>query len=90
MIDRAYLGESFELNFTMKDPRDPSRTVDSGTYEVRLGNMTIDSGDLTIEGNNGSFRFTADRVGLQDIIITYSMGQDVWKARFRLSVEEIA
>lgn len=86
-MERAYVGESFVLSFDIHDARDASRTVDAADWTVRMGDYE-ETGTCDVDGNTATFRFFADRAGIHDIIISYRMGQDAWKARFKISVEE--
>lgn len=86
-MDRAYLGESFVPTFKMVDVRDPERTVDSAEYEIRVGGDIVATGQMEVQGNEGTFRFFAEHEGVNEIVVSYRMGQDAWKAKFRISVE---
>lgn len=86
MMEDAYLGESFVLRFSMQDARNPDRAVSSAEYQVKVGEDIITDGTMDTEGNEGSFRFSADRVGIHEITVTYHIGLDTWKAKFRINV----
>lgn len=86
-MERAYLGESFVPEFRMFDARDPTRVVDSAEYEIKVGGDIVASGQLEVENNVGRFRFFAEHEGVNEIVVSYRMGQDAWKAKFRISVE---
>jgi len=90
-MEKAFLGESFELRFRMYDARDKTRTVDSATFTVTDKDGTIiQSGALAIQedGHTGIFRFTATAKGQNKIVISYRIGDDAWRQPFYLNVEE--
>lgn len=87
----AYLGESFELSFTMTDPSDADRTVDSASYRVIAsdGETILQAGTMGIDadGHTLRFRFNATEIGTCTIEVTWSMGLDRWVQPFLMSVE---
>jgi len=90
-MERAFVGESFELRFKMFDARDKTRTVDSATFTVSDGDGTIiQSGALSIQqdGHIGTFRFVASVSGPNKIVISYRIGDDAWKQPFYINVED--
>lgn len=88
----CYLGETFELSFDIRDPTDDDRTVDAGTYTVTGPDGTIlQSGALSVaeDGHTCTFRFNADEVGVNRILIAWSMGMDRWKCPHMIDVREV-
>jgi hypothetical protein len=91
-MQKAYIGESFELVFDISDPKDPERIVDSASYRViapdgsisQAGIMSIDDGAHTCR-----FRFNADVEGISTIEISWSMGLDRYKQPHLISVEAL-
>ncbi len=87
-METAYYGESFEQPFTMYDARDKTKKVDSATFIVTVGDETVQSGALALDedGHTGSFRFIAEHLGVHTIVITWRIGNDVWKMPFLMNV----
>ena len=89
-MERAYLGESFELSFRIRDSRNPDRKVDTADYIVWLDDKAVDSGRMTVEGELVRFRFQAKNVGVHRIEVSWTMGQDRFKQPFLINVEALA
>lgn len=90
-MQRAYLGESFELVFDISDPSDLTRTVDNATYRVITSDgATAQSGTMSIDddGHTARFRFSADNMGVNTIEVSASMGLDRFKWPHLISVED--
>lgn len=91
-MQKAYVGESFELVFDITDPKDETRVVDSASYRViaqdgaiaQAGVMSIDD-----DGHTCRFRFNADSLGVNTIEISWSMGMDRYRQPHLISVEDI-
>lgn len=90
-MQRCYAGESFELDFYIKDCKDESREVDSGSYEVYGpdGGLTT-SGAMSVDadGHTLSMRFTPDAIGMHRIVVSWRMGNDAWKQPHLIQVED--
>lgn len=90
-MQKAYIGESFELVFDISDPKDSERVVDTASYRViapdgaisQAGTMGIDE-----DGHTCRFRFNADVEGISTIEISWSMGLDRFKQPHLISVED--
>lgn len=90
-MQRAYMGESFELVFDITDPSDSTRTVDNATYRVITSDgATAQSGTMSIDddGHTARFRFSADNLGVNTIEVSASMGLDRFKWPHLISVED--
>ena len=87
-METAYLGESFEQPFTMYDARDKTKKVDAATFTVTVGDEMTQSGALALDedGHTGTFRFIADTLGVHTIVISWRIGDDVWKMPFLMNV----
>lgn len=94
-MQTAYFGESFELEFDAYDSRDTSREVDSASYEIQVDGVKVEEGNMSVvhdgEGNFNrlTFRFYASRTGMNTIIVTWRMGQDIMMSKHRLNVEAV-
>lgn len=90
-MQRCYAGESFELDFVIRDCKDADRAVDSGSFEVYgpEGEM-LQSGILAIDsdGHTATMRFSPMVVGMHRIIVSWRMGQDAWKQPHLIQVED--
>ncbi len=86
-MDKAYVGESFEVEFRICDPKDPDRTVDSANYVVTLDDAIVDAGKMSVDGTVCRLRFNAESAGMHKIEVKYSMGQDRFVDVFLMSVE---
>lgn len=92
IMQKAYVGESFELVFDINDPVDSERIVDGGTFRVispdgeilQAGSLSVDEGGHTVR-----FRFNAEAVGINTIEISWSMGMDRFKQPNLISVEAL-
>lgn len=81
MMQSAYLGESFELEFQAYDKKDESRVVDRADVVVRSpSGAIVQSSAMSIDsdGHTMRFRFEAQAEGVNEIIIHYTMGLDKW------------
>lgn len=55
-MQKAYIGESFELVFDISDPKDPERIVDSASYRVIAPDGSISqAGIMSISPGRMSF-----------------------------------
>ena len=94
-MQKAYYGESFELEFDAYDARDPSREVDSATYEIQVDGKTVETGSMSVEQdddeqlNRLTFRFYSSHAGMNTIIVKWVMGQDIMMSKHKLSVEAV-
>ncbi|MBE6524495.1 MAG: hypothetical protein E7Z65_06460 [Thermoplasmata archaeon] len=94
-MQKAFFGESFELEFDAYDARDPSREVDSATFEIQVDGVKVEEGIMSVEKddeermNRLTFRFYASRTGTNTIIVTWRMGQDVMMSKHKISVEVV-
>lgn len=94
-MQKAYFGESFELEFDAYDARDPTREVDSATFEIQVDGVKVEEGNMSIEKDDNkqynrlTFRFYASRTGTNTIIVTWRMGQDIMMSKHKISVEAV-
>jgi len=67
---------------------DDGQTVDSGDFEIYKDGELLQSGALSVDstGRVLSFRFNATTEGQLEIVITWRVGQDVWKQPFLMKV----
>ena len=95
LMQTAYYGESFELEFDAYDARDLEREVDSASYEIQMDGEKVEEGNMSIEeDDNGqmnrlTFRFYACRTGMNSIIVKWRMGQDIMMSKHRINVEDL-
>lgn len=86
----AYVGDRFPVSFTVKDTTDPDRKVSSAIFTVYVNGAVVQAGDMAIgEDNLISFRFEATRVGVHDIAVTWTMGNDRWTEVHRINVRAV-
>jgi len=90
-MQECYVGESFPLKFKIKLDADETATVDSGQFEVWLGDELMQSGTLALDqdGHTVSFRFIATKPGVHEIRLTWRIGQDHWAQPFLMKVSEL-
>lgn len=91
-MQRCYAGESFELRFDIRDPKDPDRAVDSAEFEVigPAGVRTTGTMSVGEDGHTVKMRFIPSEVGMHRIIVSWRMGQDAWRQPHLIQVEDAA
>lgn len=94
-MQKAFYGESFELEFDAYDARDPDREVDSATFEIHVDGEKVEEGNMTVTYdddehlNRLTFRFYASHSGMNTIVVTWRMGQDIMMSKHKISVEAV-
>lgn len=90
-MKECYVGESFVQKFQVTFDEDTGQTVDSGEFQIYLGDELQQSGTLAIDttGRILSFRFTPLKVGMMEIKLSWRVGNDVWKQPFLIKVKPI-
>lgn len=90
-MKECYVGESFPQKFKISLDSDSTATVDSGEFEVWLGNELMQSGTLALDGDGHtvSFRFIATKPGVHEIKLKWRIGQDHWAQPFLMKVSEL-
>ena len=86
-MDKAYVGESFEVEVRICDPKDPDRTVDSANYVGTLDGAIVEAGKMSVDGMTCRFRFNAESAGMHKNEGKNSMGPDVLVRVFLMGVE---
>lgn len=87
-MDTAYLGEEFEQSFRITNKKDATVLASSATFQIIVNGQIMQSGALSVkeDGVTWSFRFTASTPGVNEIVITYRMGDDTWIEKFLMNV----
>ena len=87
-MDTAYLGESFEQSFKITNKKDSTVLASSATFQIVVDGQIKQSGALAVkeDGITWSFRFIASTLGVNEIRITYTMGDDTWIEPFLINV----
>lgn len=90
-METAYLGESFEQPFRITNVKDPTVTASAATFKVIQNGEIVQSGALAVkeDGITWSFRFVASAVGVNEIQIEYTMGDDRWIEKFLINVVSV-
>lgn len=82
----AYLGESFPVRFRCTDPENPDAPVENPTCTVYLNGAVVQSGTMGVDGDVVSFRFEAEREGVHELVVAYTMAGNRWVTTHRISV----
>jgi len=87
-MEKAYLGESYEQEFRIRNKKDSTVVASSATFKIVVNGQIKQSGALAQkpDGVTWSFRFIASTAGLNEIIIEYRMGDDTWIEKFWVDV----
>lgn len=90
-MKECFVGESFPQKFRIALDSDSSMSVDSGQFEVWLGDELMQSGTLAIDedGHTVSFRFIASEPGVHEIRLKWRIGQDHWAQPFLMKVNPL-
>lgn len=81
------LGESRQLKFEVSKAQDTAFVISSSTYEILKDNDEVDSGNMTIDNHILTMSFTPEERGYYWLEITYVIGPDTVKARYKIDVD---
>lgn len=86
MID-FFLGENRQLKFEISNRQYPVFTITSATYEILKDNEVVDQGIMDISEHIITMSFTPEERGYHWLEITYTIGPDTVKARYKINVD---